>query len=81
MKCSIVDDYSQKLIHLMAPHPIPTYVKLVEHSSSSYELTKCLAVLLTQVDIHQAQTLDIILLMVKGLEQPSGHFGCHFAVL
>ena len=68
MKCAIFDDHSQKLIHLMAPHPIPTDVKLVQHASPSDELTECLAVLLAQVDIDQAKALDIIPLMVKGLK-------------
>ena len=52
----------------MTPHPIPTDVELVKNFSLAYELTECLAVQLAQVDIDQAQTLDIIPLVVKGLE-------------
>ena len=65
LKCAIVDDYSQELIHLMTPHPIPTDVELVKNFSLAYELTECLAVQLAQVDIDQAQTLYIVPLVVK----------------
>ena len=54
MKSAIINNDSQQLIHLMTPHPIPTYVEFVQHSSSSYKLTKCLAVQLAKVDINQA---------------------------
>ena len=51
MKCAIVDNDSQELIHLMAPHSIPTNVKFMQGSSSSYKLTECLTVQRAQINI------------------------------